>query len=403
MRMPATFGINQILSHGFGLFLFAALVPSMQTSIQLTHWHLAAFGALSQIAYLSGALLVGVYGHLIASERLLTGAGLLTGGLLIFIATLSDPSLIIIALTLMAGSAAVCWAAIVELISRYGQTHNRSFNLSAASSGTAWGYSINGLLILLLVPLFGWRSVWALAGVISLVIVWWTLSYLKSLKSADISIIKVRAPALSAQQLMRVIFTERTALMACLICLVSGFAAMPFSTWFSSYLAEMNIASEVGSYTWTIIGMTGMVAGILVGKLSDKFGHGLALFAIFASFALSLTLFNRDPEHYALLTGIGYGLMYFPMWGVLAAWVSRSYNSTVTMQINGLCMVTFGLGGAIGNLIAGYIQETQGSLSLMFTLITASGVLLTLMCVAIMVTEPNPTPPSSDITSEPAA
>jgi hypothetical protein len=33
MRISAVFGLNQIVSHGFGLLLFAALVPLMRESI----------------------------------------------------------------------------------------------------------------------------------------------------------------------------------------------------------------------------------------------------------------------------------------------------------------------------------------------------------------------------------
>ena len=63
MRVAAVFGLNQIVSHGFGLFLFAALVPLMRESIAITNWHIAAIGALTQLSYLAGALLLGFIGN----------------------------------------------------------------------------------------------------------------------------------------------------------------------------------------------------------------------------------------------------------------------------------------------------------------------------------------------------
>jgi MFS family permease len=75
MRMPTTFGMNQIVSHGFGMFLFAALMPYMRESIDISNWQLATIGALTQLAYLAGAMLLGVLGHRIGTGRL----ALLTG------------------------------------------------------------------------------------------------------------------------------------------------------------------------------------------------------------------------------------------------------------------------------------------------------------------------------------
>lgn len=384
MRMPITFGMNQIVSHGFGMFLFAALMPYMRESIDISNWQLAAIGALTQLAYLAGAMLLGVLGHRLGTERLALLTGITSSSLLLTMSQLRDPMLITLSLTCLAASAAISWGCIVEILSRCAHPELRSTYLSCASSGTAWGYALNGLLILLVVPLLGWQGSWQVAGLFGVLVVGLTWHLLRNLESLPVSQIDQREAVIPTSRLFATIIGERTALFACLICLLVGFTTMPFSYWLNSYLDELMLPAALGGYTWATVGGTGMVAGFITGKLADRRGHGTALMVIFSGFALSLLAFVYDPGKWALIAGFGYGLMYFPMWGIVAGWVNQHYSSTATMQISGICMVTFGLGGTLGNLLAGYIRETTGSLQSVFFVLTGASLLLVALAIVIL-------------------
>lgn len=393
MGMAITFGFNQIISHGFGLFLFAALVPLMQADIDISHWYLATIGAATQLAYLAGAMVLGLLGHRLDSARLLLLSGTITSVLLLSMAFLQSPLAILVVLVLMAASAAICWGGIVELITRYGHPSQRATSLSTAASGTAWGYGLNGLIILLVVPMMGWRGGWIAAAVMGALTVVATVLILKRLRKPQAQAAQEIVPAMGAKQLLRTIFKERTAFLSSLILFLVGFATMPFSTWLNTYLAELNLPAALGGYTWSIIGLSGMAAGFLAGKLADRKGSSIALLFIFGGFALGIVAFIYDPAKFVLVAGFGYGLMYFPIWGILAGWVSKHYGSKATMQINGIGMVTFGLGGALGNMIAGAIQEATGSLGDLYGLIGFASVILTLLAVYIHWTERQPSEP----------
>lgn len=384
MRMPLTFGMNQIVSHGFGMFLFAALMPYMRESIDISNWQLAAIGALTQLAYLAGAMLLGVLGHRLGTERLALLTGITSSSLLLSMSQLRDPMLITLSLTCLAASAAISWGCIVEILSRCAHPELRSTYLSCASSGTAWGYALNGLMILLVVPLLGWQGSWQVAGLFGVLVVGLTWHLLRNLESLPVSQIDQREAVIPTSRLFATIIGERTALFACLICLLVGFTTMPFSYWLNSYLDELMLPAALGGYTWATVGGTGMVAGFLTGKLADRRGHGTALMVIFSGFALGLLAFVYDPGKWALIAGFGYGLMYFPMWGIVAGWVNQHYSSTATMQISGICMVTFGLGGTLGNLLAGYIRETTGSLQSVFFVLTGASLLLVALAIVIL-------------------
>ncbi|TWC33569.1 sugar phosphate permease [Pseudomonas sp. SJZ079] len=384
MRMPTTFGLNQIVSHGFGMFLFAALMPHMREAIDISPWQLATIGALTQLSYLAGAMLLGLLGHRLGTGRLALITGVTTSSLLFSMSQLRDPVLITLVLTCLAASAAISWGCIVEIISRCARAELRSTYLSCASSGTAWGYAINGLLILLVVPLLGWQSSWQLASLFGALVVGLTWHLLRNLQSLPVTQIDTREAVIPTSRLFATIIGERTALFACLICLLVGFTSMPFSYWLNSYLDELSLPAALGGYTWATVGGTGMVAGFVTGKLADRKGHGTALMVIFSGFALGLLAFVYDPSKYALFAGFGYGLMYFPMWGIVAGWVNQQYSSTATMQISGICMVAFGLGGTLGNLLAGYIRETSGSLQPVFLVLSIAALLLVALAMVIL-------------------
>jgi len=337
-------------------------------------------------------MLLGVVGHRLDSGRTLLVTGSLTSSLLFIMGWLNDPIIMMCLLTIMAASAAMSWGSIVELVTRHGRADRTSTNLSIASSGTAWGYSVNGLIILLIAPLLGWRSSWMVASVLGLVVVFTTFSLLKSMRNqAQSQDIDVNfAVAMGTKQLFKTVFRERTAFLSCLILLLVGASTITFTTWLNTYLAELSLPPALGGYTWSMIGLTGMIAGFFVGKLADKKGHGvtlLSIFGIFGIFALGLVAFSFHPAHFVLLAGFGYGMMYFPIWGIVAGWVSKQYSSKATMQINGIGMVAFGLGGSLGNLLAGMIHEATGSLQNIYWLICALGIVLFILATYIFLQE----------------
>ena len=389
MRVAAVFGLNQIVSHGFGLFLFAALVPLMRESIAITNWHLAAIGALTQLSYLAGALLLGFIGNKICSARLVLVTGSLTTVLLYSMSQLQHPLIITLVLVVLAASAAISWGAIVEIVGRHSKPERCSTYLSFASSGTAWGYGLNGLLILLVVPTLGWQSSWQIAALVGLIVVsitWRLLTKLNRQPSTHTIPVQAMIPA---SKLLSTIMRERTALFACVVSLLLGFSTMPFANWLSTYLNELQLPATLGGYTWTIAGVTGMFAGVITGWIADRTSHATALMIIFTGFALSLMAFVYDPTQFAVLAGFGYGLMYFPVWGILAGWIRQSFSSTATMQICSICMVTFGLGGALGNLLAGYIRDATGSLELVYIIVTLTVILMVLLTLIVMRTSPS--------------
>ena len=54
-------------------------------------------------------------------------------------------------------------------------------------------------------------------------------------------------------------------------------------------------------------------------------------------------------------------------------------------------MVTFGLGGALGNLLAGVIRDVTGSLELVYIIVTLTVILMALLTLIIIRKSPSKT------------
>ncbi len=384
MNIAVVFGLNQVVSHGFGLFLFAAIVPLMRESIGLDYWHIAAAGAITQLSYLFGAFLLGTIGASIDMRKVMIGSGILTSSLLFSIPYINNPILVLIVLAVMATSAASSWGAIVELIGRYAPVNRRSTYLSSASSGTAWGYSIIGLLLIVLVPQWGWEMGWRFASLFGFAVLCLTLFLFHGMKKTEEQGVD-KAQALKFIPFLKTTLLTKTALLACLMFFLIGMTTMPFSTWLNSYIEELKLPLNLAGISWTTVGVTGMVAGVLLGSFADTRGNTLAITVVFLGFALSMLALSVAAASMLIFACIGYGFMYFPIWGVVAGWLNETFDATSTMRISGFCMITFGMGGATGNLLLGAIREATGSLYLGFLMIAVLSVLLALIGLYVFI------------------
>ncbi len=369
MYMAIVFAFNQVVSHGFGLFLFAAVVPFMQQSTEITFWHIGIAGAATQVAYLLGAFLLGIIGSAVSMRKVSIATGTLAPIILLFISFLSDPLMIIVALVLLALSASMSWGAIVEIVSRHAPDNRRSTYLSSASSGTAWGYGIIGLVIIWLVPILGWEISWRFASVFGLLVLIATILMFKKLGKAT-SNNEHKVVSVKFSDFLKGTLIQKRALLACTLFFFIGITTMPFSTWLNSYIAELKLPMEMAGVSWTTVGVTGMFAGVILGGFADKYGNSLAILILFLVFGASQIAFNLNPASMLLMACIGYGVMYFPVWGVVAGWLNETFDSLSTMRISGFCMLTFGVGGATGNVIMGLIKENTASLQLGFSLLS---------------------------------
>lgn len=260
-------------TYGFGIYLFAQLVPDMQASLGFSFAYVGTITAAGQLGFLLCALLAAWMTPRVGGDWLILGSGVVCAMALLLI-SLSNNSLVIGAmLVVLAGTAATVFVPMVDVIARVVAYRYRGMAMGLVSSGTSYGVFINSLLVPIYAPQGEWRTVWWLVGLIALglsVLVWWVFRRGGLLGRVPSPAAR---PALAEDATPQVRQTGPKAelmqpwvLMVWSMNFLIGFSTFPFQNYLSSYLRiELGFGVAYTAQIWATIGLVGMFAGLAVG------------------------------------------------------------------------------------------------------------------------------------------
>ncbi len=173
---------------------------------------------------------------------------------------------------------------------------------------------------------------------------------------------------------------NRKVLILLSLCVLMQISHAPFYTFFSIYLESYGYSKFHIGMLWSI-GVVFEIAIFIFGyRLLRRFALGSLLAFTFVVAALRWVLLARFPEQESIilftqiLHAITYGLYHSVMIQLIDTLFQGRY------QIRGQALysgVTFGLGGAIGSFVSGFIWSTFGQNQLFY----GAGVLMFLVCV----------------------
>ena len=262
---------------------------------------------------------------------------------------------------------------------------HRSRVLGLASSGAAFAICLNGILIALLQGI-SLGAFWLICAGLTLIVTGLTLWALAPLgRQPD-------ARSRAATSLGRVL---RHWLRLCLeqpiavhILLLSGFIGSisgPFLNFLSAFASErLGAGPQVTGSLWTLIGACGALGGMSLGSLADRWGALRVMAISIGAFGLAMLGLLLHPG--LLLTWLAAGLFalfYFPVWGLMAAYLSARLTPVQSLQVVSLSMVGYGLGSASANWVNGLLLQASGSFAIIHAWI-AGWVLASLLLLQVM-------------------
>ena len=122
-------------TYGFGIYLFAQLVPDMQASLGFSFAYVGTITAAGQLGFLLCALLAAWLTPRVGGDWLILGSGVVCAMALLLI-SLSNNSLVIGAmLVVLAGTAATVFVPMVDVIARVVAYRYRGMAMGLVSSG----------------------------------------------------------------------------------------------------------------------------------------------------------------------------------------------------------------------------------------------------------------------------
>ena len=345
------------VTHGFSMFLYSALLPEVRAFFQLSYSTASFISALLFIAYMLTSLISGVLLTKLGGYKLF----LFTIGLspiLLVLAVLSPWALgFATCLALVSGCAVANWNAIVALSSDIIPLKYRNRILGLASSGAAFAITLNGILIALFLPELSLQSFWFVCAAITSIIALLSFVYLPKPKD-DKQEQSYNKPSIKPSAIIK---SHPVAIQAVLLSAFIGCISGPFLTFLSPFIVdELKGDSNQTGAIWTMIGVAGIVGGIIIGALADKFGIIQVIKLTLLSFAACITLLLWDAKLWVLWASASiFAFLYFPVWGLIASYISQYVDSKQSALIASLGMVGYGCGNAFASSVCGILLDVS--------------------------------------------
>ena len=367
-------------TYGFGIYLFPALAPEMIKDIGFSYNQMGVTTGLVQAAFMLFALISGLITARFGAFRIIQ---LSSYTCLLCLAGLffADNFIIISALLiLMGGCAASVWVPMVEVSQQVIKPQHQGKAFGLMSSGTSYGVFINSLLIAYILPVYGWKLMWAITALIVLVLCIYSSFRLRSYNKPTVintnENVIVSSSTVSLKD--RILSLPRMTTIAILLMMfLNGMSCIPYQTYLSSFLVnDRGLDVETSAYVWSIIGITGMVGGFLMGWLADKITVRWALFFTYLILTASTyTLLFVDIDKISLFAmAVSFGLAFYAIFGLVPAYISKVYKNQTAALVFSFGNIALGCGGLIGNVLGGVFKANTGNFEYIYLLIIAAAI-----------------------------
>jgi predicted MFS family arabinose efflux permease len=192
-------------------------------------------------------------------------------------------------------------------------------------------------------------------------------------------------------------FSHRGYILLCLGYTVCGFQLMFISVHFPAYLLDQRMTPQVGMTALALIGLFNIFGSYTWGWLGNRYRKHYLLSLLYFIRAVGIAIFIALPLSpltvFVFAATIGFlWLGTVPLTnGLIAQVFGTQYLST----LGGSAFLFHQVGSFMGVWLAGYLYDTTGSYTLMWTLTIAMGVLAALLNLPIdekQITRPAPLP-----------
>ncbi|SNR74318.1 MFS transporter [Puniceibacterium sediminis] len=356
-------------TYGFGMYLFAAILPAMRLSLGFSYQTVGVITSMAQVAFMLFAIGGALLAHRIGGAWVAILSMIVCSASLILVPTVSNVVVIGALLVLLGGCAASVYVPMVELASRTVPQSHRGKVLGLISSGTSYGVFINGLLAPHFLASGTWQGIWLAVGTISVaftVIGFAVLARAGALSAADrpTKTVPQDADVPAKRGLMKTLGRAETwVLLILAITLLNGMTTMPFQNYLTSYLEdELGHGVALSGQLWATIGFIGMFSGFLLGTLADKIGIRATMLLTYALLLTASGLLVFFPvKEMLLIAGVCFALAFYPIFGLVPAYIAKTPSNLSGTSIFAIANVTLGVGGIAGNFFGGYWAGLTGS------------------------------------------
>ncbi len=143
------------------------------------------------------------------------------------------------------------------------------------------------------------------------------------------------------------------------------------------------------SVEFALVGLVGVMSGLVLGVIADmngspdqngrtqRYGMRTALVSASALLLCASVITTMRPGAYALMVAaIAIGFSFFPIFGLLHAYVGKTSTPALAAMVCGICEAAFGVSVGLGNVAGGLCKTLSGSFQPVYGLASVAALLL---------------------------
>jgi MFS transporter, AAHS family, 4-hydroxybenzoate transporter len=284
-------------------------------------------------------------------------------------------------------------ASTATLTSEYAPKKTKDFWVSFVMSGYPIGAVLSGLVAAQIIPAYGWRTMFQVAGAVTLMtfpLIFFFLAesldfLLKrqphgALAKSNIILSKMNRETLTVLPPLSIKANEKPSVAALLtperkistlqlwLALFMAFASLYFlMTWIPKLASSAGLSMELAIYAGTVFNLGAFLGIMTQGYLSSQFGLRRTIFGFLAITAILMTIFGFFKGSALVL--VLFGLIGFGIQGGfvgLYAVAARFYPTEIRSTGVGFAMSAGRLGGIVGPFLGGLLIGTGLSMTTNF-------------------------------------
>ena len=358
---------------GFGRFTLGMLLPSMASSLGLSHAKLGYIGTGNFLGYLASVLLCGRIAARTGPRLLIFMALLVVGGSMALMSRATGFGSLLVLYTLTGAGSAAANVPVMGLIARWFASSKRGRAAGIVSAGSGLAIIVSGRLVPFVnrvVGPEGWRASWVILALAVGAIAFVSLALFRN-DPAEKGTTPFGSAAGSdpGRPAGRPTFhRNRSVYLLGVIYAIFGYTYAIYVTFIVTLLVQERGFSEgTAGMFWSTVGLLSIFSGPVFGAISDRLGRRAGLVLVFATFALAYLLAGLALPAPSLYASIAcFGIVAWSVPSIMLAAASDHVGAEHALGAFGFITFFFGVGQVAGPAVAGALAERTGSFSSSF-------------------------------------
>ncbi len=364
-------------SLGFGRFSYGMILPSMQTSLGLTHDETGIIASANMFGYFLAALMAGMLASRYGPKIVITVALFWTALSMAATALAGGVASLVLFRFLTGVGGAGGNISIMGLSSSWFAPQRRGMANGFLVGGSGLAMAVTGWIVPAVnqaYPDEGWRYNWLiLAGIVAVIGALAMLLIKNHPREKGLAVLGGDGAQTARQEdardsrLMgvRAIFTLQGVRLLAFTYFCFGMSYIIYAMFFVNYLVgEKGFTQVSAGQIWSAVGLLSIGSAIIWGSLSDLAGRQRALLVVFTLQAASyLILVSAGGTALIWVSAILFGLTAWSIPGIVASFCGDLVGPKNAPAALGLVTFFFGFGQVLGPISAGYIKQLTLSFS----------------------------------------